>query len=129
MPTLDNVATIVRIPSAVVFIICIRVKLCPEDAWNVRVELRAGDLYFGASIVLDSPVGSPEDELLATCGNRDAYKVTKENPVLTVAVVFSDHAERMGVGRERRLYVAVLFRRSETIGDTELFSYGLGLES
>jgi len=97
MPTLDNVATIVRIPSAVVFMIYICVKLCPEDAWNVRVKLRAGDLYFGASIVLDSPVRGPEDELLATCGNRDADKVTKENPVLPVAVMFANDAEGMGV--------------------------------
>jgi len=97
MPTLDNVATIVRIPSAVVFMICIRVKLSPPDAWNVRVELRAGDLYFAASVVKDSHVASPEDELLATCGNRDAYEVTKENPVLTVTVMFANDAERMGV--------------------------------
>ena len=97
MPTLDNVATIVRIPSAVVFIIYIRVKSCPEDAWNVRVELRAGDLYFAASVVSDSPVGCPEDELLATRGNRDAYEVTEENPVLPVAVVFANDAESMGV--------------------------------
>ena len=77
MPTLDNVATIVRIPSAVVFMICIRVKLCPEDAWNVRVELRAGDSNLAASIVLDSPVGGPEDELVCTFGNWKPHKVTE----------------------------------------------------
>ena len=72
-------------------------KLCPPDAWNVRVELRAGDSNLAASIILDSPVRGPEDELLATCGNRDAYKVAEQNPVLPVAIVFANNAESMGV--------------------------------
>ena len=75
--------------------------LGPKNVGNVWVELRAGDLDLAASIVDDGPDGRPIDELLAAFGNRDAYEIAEENPVLPVAVMLANDAESMGVGRER----------------------------
>jgi hypothetical protein len=64
------------------------------------------------------------DELLSAFWSRDAHEITEKHPVLPISIMFSNDAESMGMGRERRLHLAVLIYRSEAIGDAELLGMG-----
>ncbi len=90
-------------------------RLCPPDVGDIGVKFwsRNGDL--AASVILDCPVGRPENKLLAAVWNRDADEISEQHPPVR-AVVLADDAKRVFVGRESDLLVAVLVDYSKSVG-------------
>jgi hypothetical protein len=81
---------------------------CGLGPENVRCGFVGGALLAGA--------GRPRDKLLAALRNRDADKISEENPPLPIAVVLTDDAKRILMGREGDLLVAVVVDYSKSVG-------------
>ena len=77
MPTLESVATIVRMPSAVVFIcVYFRVRLCPPNIGDI-IRDWSWDWDRVAILVVHGEVGSPVNKLLRAIWNRDANEIAE----------------------------------------------------
>jgi hypothetical protein len=109
-------------PSAVVFICVYVLRLCPPDVGDI-VRDWSWDWDRVAVLVVHGEVASPIDKLLAALWNRDAHKVAKENPPLPIAVVLTDDAKRILMGREGDLLVAFVVDYSKSVGESELDCY------
>ncbi len=119
MPTLERVATIVKMPSAVVFILYYVLRLCPPDVGDI-VRDWSWDWDRVAVLVVHGEVGCPVDELLAALRNRDAHKISEQHPPLSIAVVLANDAKRVFVGRKCDLLIAVLVDYRKAIRQPEL---------
>ena len=100
------------------------IALCPEYIGDIGVKLWTREKDFITSIVDNALIGSPKDKLVSTFGNRDAHKVTKENPV-ACTVVFPDFVQGVFVGGEGGLDDSIDFH-GESISNAELLSDFLG---
>ena len=98
---------------------CVCVELCPPDVGDIFGDW-SWDWDRVAVLVVHGEVASPVDKLLAALGDRDANQIAEENPPLPVAVVLTDDAQRVFVGRKCDLLVAFVVDYSKAIRQPEL---------